>query len=253
MSTTPSSVGSPVGSSVGSSVGIVMPAFQEEEILESSVTDVVDGLAERGIENFELIVVENGSTDATATIADDLAARHPKVRALHRPVADYGAALRAGMLAATADVVVNFDTDYYDLDFLDDAVSQITSAHGPDLVVGSKRAPGAQDTRAPLRRVVTAVFSWVLRIGFGLRASDTHGIKAARRDAVAPIAQQCRFRTDLFDTELVLRVERAGLRTAEIPVRVVERRPARTSILARAPRTVWGLIRLRVQLWRERR
>jgi hypothetical protein len=65
------------------------------------------------------------------------------------------------------------------------------------------------------------------------------------------IARQCRFGKDLFDTELILRAERAGLHTAEIPVTVVERRPARTSILRRVPRTLSGLVKLRVALWRD--
>jgi hypothetical protein len=62
----------------------------------------------------------------------------------------------------------------------------------------------------------------------------------------------CRAGPDLFDTELVIRAERAGLRVEEIPVTVVERRPSRTSILGRVPRTLVGLARLRVALRRER-
>ncbi|HEV7687978.1 MAG TPA: hypothetical protein VGQ80_15495, partial [Acidimicrobiia bacterium] len=88
--------------------------------------------------------------------------------------------------------------------------------------------------------------------GFGLSVSDTHGVKAMRRDAVAPLAQYCRFGQDLFDTELILRAERSGLRSAEVPVEVVEKRPARSSIRARIPRTVKGLVALRLALWRER-
>jgi len=76
-------------------------------------------------------------------------------------------------------------------------------------------------------------------------------VKAMRRDAVAPLAQHCRFGQDLFDTELILRSERSGQRTAEIPVEVVEKRPARSSIRARIPRTVKGLVALRLRLWRE--
>jgi hypothetical protein len=72
-----------------------------------------------------------------------------------------------------------------------------------------------------------------------------------RRAAVAPLAEGCRFGQDLFDTELILRAERAGLATAEIPVTVVEKRPARSSILQRIPRTLRGLAKLRVALWRE--
>jgi hypothetical protein len=99
---------------------------------------------------------------------------------------------------------------------------------------------------------VTGIFSSLLRYGFGLSVSDTHGVKALRRSAVAPLARHCRFGQDLFDTELILRAERSGLRSAEIPVEVVEKRPARSSIRARIPRTVKGLLALRLTLWRER-
>ena len=79
-------------------------------------------------------------------------------------------------------------------------------------------ARARRDTRDPLRKLATQVFSTILRVVFGLRVSDTHGIKAMRRAAVEPYARICTFGQDLFDTELILRVERAGLRTAEIPV-----------------------------------
>jgi len=227
-----------------------MPAFNEAEMLERSVGDVVDGLRAVG-RPFEVLVVENGSRDETAVVADRLAAEVPEVGALHLPDADYGAALRAGLLAARGDVVVNFDVDYYDLSFVADAVARLDEADAPAIVVGSKRAAGAHDQRTALRRLVTGVFTGILRHGFGLRVSDTHGMKAMRRDAVEPIARACHFGTDLFDTELVLRAERAGLPTVELPVAVVERRPSRSPIARRVPRTVWGLLRLRVLLWRD--
>jgi hypothetical protein len=97
------------------------------------------------------------------------------------------------------------------------------------------------------------VFSTVLRVVFRLSVSDTHGMKAMRRAAVDPIARDCRFGQDLFDTELILRAERAGLTAAEIPVVVRELRPARTSIARRVPRTLVGLVKLRYALWRDRR
>lgn len=228
-----------------------MPAYNEAELLERSVAEVVDGLRGLGLP-FELIVVENGSRDDTAAIADALAARVDEVSALRLPDPDYGAALRAGLLAASGDVVVNFDVDYYDVAFVTDARIRLEAADAPAIVVGSKRAEGARDERSVLRRVVTGVFSAVLRFGFGLGVSDTHGMKAMRREAVVPLARACHSGTDLFDTELVLRAERAGLRTVELPVVVVERRPSRSPIWRRVPRTLWGLVRLRVLLWRDR-
>jgi glycosyltransferase involved in cell wall biosynthesis len=230
---------------------VVMPAYNEAEILASSVADVVDGLRGRAV-RFEVIVCENGSTDDTLAIAHGLADKFPEVVVQHLGTADYGAALHAGLATARGRIVVNFDVDHYDLGFLDLAVEQIDAPGGPAIVVGSKRTLGAQDDRPALRKIGTATFALLLRTLFGLGVSDTHGMKAMQREAVAPFARRCRFGKDLFDTELILRAVRAGLRTAEIPVTVVERRPARTSILRRVPRTLYGLATLRLALWRDR-
>ena len=230
-----------------------MPAHNEAAYLESAVRDVHDGLRARG-QDLEIIVVENGSIDATLVIAQRLVDTTPGVRVSSRPVADYGAALRDGMLTAHGDLIITFDVDYYDLTFVDDALRLLTSTPPtPAIVVGSKRAPGARDERPWPRRFVTTVFSTLLRLVFSLSVSDTHGMKAMRRATVAPILEQCRFRTDLFDTELVIRTERAGLEVTELPVTAQERRPSRTPIWRRVPRTVVGMIVLRVALWREAR
>jgi len=235
----------------GIELSVVMPAHNEEDLLDKAVHAVVDGLRDRHTP-FEVIVVENGSSDRTAAIAEALADEVAEVQAFSSPAPDYGRALRAGFLAATGNIVVNFDVDYTDLAFLDAAVHEVAAPGGPVIVVGSKRGAGAHDERALPRRLVTAVFSLILRHGFGLGVSDTHGMKAMRREPLLPVVAACRFGTDLFDTELVLRAERAGLPTAELPVTVEELRPSRTPIARRIPRTLGGLVRLRVALWRER-
>jgi hypothetical protein len=97
------------------------------------------------------------------------------------------------------------------------------------------------------------VYSRLVRVGFSLSVSDTHGMKAVRRSAVEPLVERCRFRTDLFDTELVIRSERAGLLVSELPVTAQERRPSRTPIWRRVPRTLVGMVVLRFALWREGR
>lgn len=230
-------------------LSIVVPAHNEESYLRAAATTILEGLRRRE-DPFEILIVENGSVDRTAAIAAELEAAAPEVRRLQLPVADYGRALRAGFLAARGELVVNFDVDFVDLGFLDQAVA-LARESGVAIVVGSKRGPGAEDGRAVGRRAVTGVFSALLRYGFGLRVSDTHGLKLLRRGAVAPIVAACRSGADIFDTELVLRAERAGLPIQEIPVRVAEQRPPRTPIATRIPRTLLGLVRLRRALWRE--
>ena len=78
-------------------------------------------------------------------------------------------------------------------------------------------------------------------------------MKVLRRDDVVALVQRSKFGTDLFDTELVIRAERAGMRVDELPVRVEETRPSRTSIARRIPRSIVGLARLRMVLWKEGR
>lgn len=227
-----------------------MPAHNEEDFLKHAVDEVVTGLAQRD-QAFELIICENGSTDATATLATDLAERFPEVRSLSLPHPDYGCALRAGFLAADGDVVVNFDVDYIDLDFLQAALGLFDRKDPPAVVVARKRGPGAHDDRSLGRRLVTATFSLLLRGLFRIGVSDTHGMKVMVRSQLVTIVERCRFGQDLFDTEVILRSERAGLRVAELPVSVQETRPSRTSITRRIPRSLLGLARLRLALWRE--
>ena len=233
-------------------ISAVMPAHNEEAYLRASVGRVIAGLGERG-EPFEVVICENGSTDATAAVGAALAEEHPEVRLLHLPTADYGLALRTGLLAATGELVVNFDVDLVDFGFLDAALALAEKEPEVTIVVGTKRGPGAEDQRGIGRRTVTAVFSLVLRRGFGLRVSDTHGLKLLRRAPLVELAEKCRFGAEIFDTELILRAERAQLEVVEIPVRVADQRPPRTSIARRIPRTLLGLTRLRVVLWQEGR
>lgn len=234
------------------SLAVVMPAYNEAELLDVSVRAVVAGLRARPCP-FELRIVENGSTDATGDVASQLAGELPEVAVVRRAAADYGAAIRAGLESASAPVCVIFDVDHYDLDFLDRALRVLdTSAvpTGPVAVVGSKRAPGALDHRSPVRRAATSSFALLLQRGFGLDVSDTHGMKVLRRDVLAATIRACRYDADLFDTELLIRATRSGFRVAELPVAVHERRPPRTSLWSRVPRTVWGLVALRWSLRR---
>jgi Glycosyl transferase family 2 len=231
-------------------LSVVMPAHNEAGFLDETLKDLVSALRDRDL-TFEVVVVENGSTDSTLTDARAYAAHDDAVVVLTRPVADYGEAMREGLFSALGDVVVVFDVDYFDPAFVDVVLPRLAAPDGPAIIVGSKRAPGTSDTRPWSRRAITAGFTTVLRIGFGLEVSDTHGMKGMQRTTVEPIARRCRNGTDLFDTELVLRAGRAGLEVAEVPVTVEERRPARTPIARRVVRTMLGLVRLRIQLWRD--
>jgi glycosyltransferase involved in cell wall biosynthesis len=233
-------------------LSVVVPAHNEQDYLEPAVTGIIKGLRSRNLV-FEVIICENGSTDATVEVATELARQYSELRMLSLRDADYGRSLRAGFEAATGEVVVNFDVDYVDLDFLDAAMALRENPNPPAVVVASKRIAGARDTRSVGRRIVTRTFALILRLTFNLRVSDTHGMKLLSRSELVPIVRSCRFGRDLFDTEMILRAERAGLTLAELPITVRDARPSRTSIVTRIPRSLMGLVRLRLTLWSEDR
>lgn len=231
-------------------ISVVMPAFNEAAMLGASVREVVDGLHAIG-QPFEVHIVENGSTDGTLALALRITEALPEVEVHVMRTADYGEALRTGLLSSRGTIGVVFDVDYYDIGFLKEALAVLDGAAdptGPVIVVGSKRAPGSIDERSLLRRAATSVFTGILRTVFGLSVSDTHGMKACNLDVLRPVIRTCRLGTDMFDTELIIRSERAGWKIAEIPVTVRETRPARTSFLRRVPRTLIGLLRLRATI-----
>lgn len=225
-------------------ITVVMAAYNEAAELETAVTGVVEGLRDRQAD-FEVIVVENGSTDGTVALGESLAAAMPELQTRSLPYADYGAAIRDGLLHASGDAIVVFDVDYWDLDFVDRALPRLSDAV---IVLGSKRAPGSRDTRPLVRRAATATFATLQRLLLAMRVSDTHGIKVLRAGEIVPMARECVCTADLFDTELVARALRAGLTVAELPVTVTETRPPRTSLASRVPRTLAGLVRLRRSL-----
>lgn len=124
-------------------VSVILPAHNEAVLLEDVVTDIVNGLRSWG-RTFEIRVMENGSSDATAEIADALSRAFPEVRPHALPSANHGNAVREGFLKSEGDIAVLFDVDYYDLPFLTTAVSLLEGSEGQRaaIVLGSKARVG---------------------------------------------------------------------------------------------------------------
>lgn len=229
-------------------LSVVIPIHNEASYLPGALPRLRAELDALG-EPYEIILAENGSSDGTDRVAAHLAATDPdRLRVLNLPEPNYGAAMRAGFRAAAGQWVVNFDIDYFSGAFLRAALDRADTA---DLVLASKRAPGADDRRSRGRRLGTRGFNLLLRWLFRSRVSDTHGMKMVSRRVVEEIVPLVRSTLDLFDTELVIRAERAGYRIVEVPALVEEQREARSAFLSRVPRTLLGLVRIRRQLWRE--
>jgi glycosyltransferase involved in cell wall biosynthesis len=192
-------------------LSLVFPMFDEEAnvgpLLEAALA-----LAPRIASPFEIIVVDDGSRDRSASIVTGWCARDPRVRLLRHPTnRGYGAALRSGLRAARGALVFFTDADLqFDLRELEGLLAHAETC---DLVVGY-RAPRCDPWR---RRALAWGWGVLVRALFGLRVRDIDcAFKVFRRPVleVLPIASIGAF----VNTELLVRATRAGFRIREVPV-----------------------------------
>ena len=223
-------------------ISIVIPVYDEEAILHAAVVDLRERLAPLGWD-WELILAENGSRDATVRIAAELGKKYPEVRSFSLGRPNYGAALRRGIELARGDVVICDEIDLCDADFHERAVD-ILRRGDVDMVIGSKLLAASQDERPWARHAASLLYNRLLREMLGFRGTDTHGLKAFRRDRVLPIAEACVSDRDVFASELVIRAYRAGLEVVEIPVRVMEKRRPSINLVSRVPNVLKNLAKL---------
>jgi len=108
----------------------------------------------------------------------------------------------------------------------------------------SRRGAGPSQTRPFIRRLATRVFNLLLHILLGFKGTDTHGLKALRRQSVADIIEVCETDRDVFVTELIVRAQYLGLAISEIPIAVHEIRPAPINIYRRVPKALKQVMRL---------
>ena len=209
-------------------VSIVIPIYNEEAILTASIADLRERLAEASFPSHEIILAENGSKDATIAIASRIAEKHPEVNVFSIGQPNYGLALREGIYRARGEFVICDEIDLCDVDFYRSALWRLEN-EGADMVVGSKVLAGARDERPFVRQFATQVFNTILRVLLGFQGTDTHGLKAFRRERLLEVVQSCLVDKDVFASELVIRAERGEFNIMEIPVRVVEKRHRRST------------------------
>jgi glycosyltransferase involved in cell wall biosynthesis len=228
-------------------ISIVIPVYNEESILHSAVVDLRERLAPLGF-SYEIILAENGSKDRTVAIGQELANTYGaavggqvKILSLGEP--NYGKALKQGILLSRGNLVICDEIDLCDVDFHRRAIEILESGEA-DLVIGSKLAAGAEDDRPAIRHAASIAYSTMLKLLLGFRGTDTHGLKAFRRLALLDIVRSCLVDKDVFASEMVIRADRGGVRTREIPVRVIEKRPPSINLFKRVPNVLKSVAKL---------
>jgi glycosyltransferase involved in cell wall biosynthesis len=228
-------------------LSIVIPTYNESGIMKETIDGIVSHIRGKYGFPFEILICENGSSDNTMEIAKNLERKHKEVRSLVYPYLypDYGGAMKNGFLNASGKYMINFSMKFYDFAFLESCL-ELLKKH--DVVMGSKKI--GMDGRPLSRRLTTDLFNRMMKMFMGLKATDTHGIKGFRREAVIGLVRKCKLGRALFDTELILRAERAGLDMVEVPVSIKKRSPAKLNMVFQVAVTFIDILKLKVALWR---
>jgi glycosyltransferase involved in cell wall biosynthesis len=192
-------------------LSVVMPCLNESRTLGICVKKALDTIERLGIRG-EVIVADNGSTDGSQSLAEDLGARVVPIAAR-----GYGSALRGGIAASHGKFVVMGDSDdSYDFTQLGDFVSKLRE--GNDLVMGNRFKGGIRPDAMPFlhRYVGNPFLSWLGRLFFGCPVGDFQcGLRGFRKDAIDKLELQT---TGMeFSTEMVVKATLFDLRIAEIP------------------------------------
>jgi glycosyltransferase involved in cell wall biosynthesis len=193
-------------------LSVFFPAYNDSGTIASMVIRAVKAASEL-TPDFEIIVVDDGSADSTAEIADELAQTYPQVRAVHHPKnRDYGAALRTGFHSATKELIFYTDGDaQYDPAELAVLWPKMTS--GVDVVNGFKISRAD-----PLHRIIIGrVYHHVVSLLFGLKLRDVDcDFRLMRREIFDRINLEKT--SGIICVEMMKKIQDAGFRTEEVPV-----------------------------------
>jgi glycosyltransferase involved in cell wall biosynthesis len=227
-------------------VEVVIPVYNEQEVLAASVRTLRDYLSQHFTFAFEVTVADNASIDATLQIANALSSEFPEVEVLHVDRKGRGRALRAAWSRSVADVVAYMDVDLStDLSALPPLLEPLLEGRA-DLAIGSRLAAGAEVTRGLKREVISRSYNILLRTLLGVGFSDAQcGFKAGRREAIQPLLAAIEDEAWFFDTELLYLAQRRKLSVHEVPVCWTDDPDSRVDILATAYEDLRGVKRLR--------
>lgn len=207
-------------------VSVIMPAFDEANHIQYSIEETIKALNNLGCE-YEIIVVDDGSRDATIEQAKKIAQEYPNIIVRQNRInRGKGRTLKFGFRFATGQYVVFLDADldlhpkqlntFFDIMELDKA----------DIVIGSKMHPNSVVDYPLQRRIVSSVYFFLVKLMFGLPIRDTQtGIKLFKYEVLEKIFPKILVQRFAYDLEILALAHRLGYKIAEAPIVLQSKRP----------------------------
>ncbi len=232
-------------------LSVIVPAYNEHRYIARTVNAIIDYLTNR-FSTYEVIIVDDGSSDATGSVIDDLHLKLPEGCNLQVLVNEKnsgkGYSIRRGALASNGEAVIFIDADLsYDLEAIELMIASLNQ--GADLAIGSRMTDGAEiHTGVPMVRSITGRgFNLLVQLFLFRGISDTQcGIKAFSRKAAMDIFQLQTIYNFGFDVELLYIARLRNYAIEQIPVKLINyRKESRVSVWRDSWLMMWDVLRIR--------
>lgn len=207
-------------------ISLCIPLFNEQKILIKTMDEVSSYMKGRFGEDYEVIYVDDGSTDESLEILDRKKDAKTKVIS-YRPNRGKGYAVRSGMLSASGEIVIFTDCDLaYGTEVIGKFFDEMERDGSIECLIGSRALhPLGYDGYSSIRRLLSKGYLRFLSLYAGLRPSDSQcGIKAFRQTAAQSIFSRAEVDRFAFDLEVILLAQRLGMKISEHPVRILNHR-----------------------------
>ena len=234
-------------------IDIVIPTYNEASVLKRQIDKLVEFLALSFPIEAKVTIVDNGSTDGTVHIAEDLANTYEFVSVIALDRKGRGGAIREAWMSSQSTICCYMDVDMStELSALLPLIAPLMTGHS-DLAIGNRFGRTSNIARGPKRELISRTYNLIIRLAFAVRFSDAQcGFKAIRTDLARELLPEVRNDQWFFDTELLLLAEHNGLRVHEIAVDWIDDPDSRVRIRSTALEDMRGLLRMAITFIRGR-
>ncbi|MCX8178886.1 MAG: glycosyltransferase family 2 protein [Candidatus Aenigmarchaeota archaeon] len=228
-------------------VCVTLPVYNEQEQLESSALKVLE-ICKKNYKDFEILIADNASTDATLDIAKKLSKEYKQIKYIHLPQKGRGRALKTAWQSTDADIMcymdIDLSTDLKHLKELTDAIEK-----GYDISFGSRHLKESELERSFKRDVLSKGYNFLLKLFLNVDFKDAQcGFKAINKKVATELLPKISDNEWFFDTELLVKGQRFGYKLKEIPVKWTEDKGSTVKIWKTVSNYMKNIFRLRKEL-----
>lgn len=200
-------------------ISIIIPCYNLENIVKTTVKNILENL-EKFSDSFEILIVNDGSTDNTLEVIQDIKNNHECIHVItYSQNKGKGYAVKTGILQSIGSYIVFIDGD---LDITSDAIQNyIEELNNFDLVIGSKSLQSSEIEIRQSRKILSDIFSSIVKFLTGLKIQDTQvGFKVGNGEDLRKIFKIMNIDGFAFDVELLVIATKLNLRIKEMPVKL---------------------------------